>query len=185
MSQAQNPDEWRLYTVVMGLYMKEIQWGIQTAHATSTMTDTVSEGLFAALSNPTNASQQREAEKLAAMTLYMKVHQWAQHPTTIVCDGLNYKGVKEAAEIAAFYAHGLELPYACFHEDEDSLGGLLTCVGILVPRNFFMATPIRNPEGDVVMYILEDGTEVTPSGSGRIGWTFTLVNYIKNLRLVR
>jgi hypothetical protein len=32
------------------------------------------------------------------------------------------------------------LPWTTFYEDEESLGGLRTCVGVVVPENYFTST---------------------------------------------
>ena len=109
-------DNFRLYTFVNHVYMSPLQWGIQTAHVVSTM---MSDERF----------KDRE-----------DVKQWAKEsPTIIVCRGGNFAALTNLSEYFAAKSTLLDLPYASFHEDEESLGGILTCAGILVPRKFFAA----------------------------------------------
>jgi len=182
------PDQWRLYSLVNGLYMKEIQWGIQTTHGVSAMMIATADQLISALSGlRTSLSEVQRCDKITELsTRYEKLKHWAELcPTVIVCDAVNVAGLNTAWETVQFYADAFDLPHAKFHEDMDSLGGVITNVCILMPRNFFNATPESYVDKDVYAYVLEDGTRVRRGGDGTNGWTFTLIDFVKQLRLVR
>lgn len=189
MNQTRDPrDQYRLYSVVNGLYMKEIQWGIQTAHGISTMMDSVSERWMKEF---TSAPQNAETTRLA-MERYMMAHEWASKcPTIIVADGINLAGITKAWETIEFYADAFNLPHAKFHEDTDSLGGIMTCACFLMPANFFAATPVIDPEDEEgsrdnpTAYLCEDGVRRERNGSGKNGWAYTLIHFTKQLKLVR
>jgi hypothetical protein len=113
---------YRLYTFVNHIYMSEKQFGIQTAHLVSTMMNNVAE------------------LKGEDMRSYHKVHAWAaESPTIIMCQGGNVAMLTELYEKLKPLAADLQLPVAKFHEDEQSLGGVITCVGVLVPEYLFDA----------------------------------------------
>ena len=106
----------RLYTFVNHLYMSPLQWGIQTAHVVSTM----------------SVRYKRNTEQHKAYV------DWATNdPTVIVCQGGNVKTLMDLAEVLETLANELNLGFAKFHEDEQSLGGVITCVGVLVPDSLF------------------------------------------------
>ena len=109
--------EYRLYTFVNNVYMSPIQWGIQTAHVVSSI-----------MAKP----QYRNRQDL--------FHDWANDsPTIIVCKGgplIQLEAI--ASEIERLGTH-FDMPWASFYEDQASLGGILTCTGILVPEVIFNA----------------------------------------------
>jgi hypothetical protein len=111
---------YRLYTFVNHIYMSEKQFGIQTAHLTSTMMNNVAK---------------LKGEDLES---YRMVHDWAENsPTIIMCQGGNVAMLTELYAKLKPMAADLGLPVAKFHEDEASLGGVITCVGVLVPEYLF------------------------------------------------
>lgn len=106
----------RLYTFVNFLYMSQKQWGIQTAHVTSTLMA---------------KARQHPAMDQAAM-------EWANHsPTIIMCKAHNVAELLRLERDIGSLAENLHLPFAAFREDQDSLGGVITCVGVLVPEEMF------------------------------------------------
>lgn len=65
--------------------------------------------------------------------------EWAKnHKTMVLLKGGNSK---DLAEIYDFFkeqeAHGMPYTYSKFHEDEQSLGGALTYVGIVLPNDVY------------------------------------------------
>ena len=124
---------YRLYSFVNHLYMPPIQWGIQTAHCVSTM------------------SVVTKKEHLA---MY---EEWAEaEPTIIVCQGGNVAMLTDLFARLEPLAVALNLTCVKFHEDEQSLGGVITSVAVLVPDTLF--------DVDVVM---ETDTTQTPTKFGQ------------------
>lgn len=108
--------KYRLYSFVNHLYMNEKQWGIQTAHCVSTMS---------------RAYKVNTEQKAAYDT-------WAdEEPTIIMCQGGNVAMLTDLYERISVLAKALNLPYVKFHEDEASLGGVITAVAVLVPETLF------------------------------------------------
>ena len=69
---------------------------------------------------------------------------WADNHKTMIClNGGNHAGIKniwaQLEEIGAI----LQLPCGKFHEDEDTLGGLMTCCGIVVPEEIYNVAALR------------------------------------------
>lgn len=66
------------------------------------------------------------------------VEQWAtDHKTFIVLNGGNHQSLCKTANVLARLSD--DFASAEFYEDEDSLGGLLTCVGVVLPKSIFSA----------------------------------------------
>ena len=111
--------ELRLYSFV-NFYLSDIQKGIQTGHMA---VDLVREYV------------PDEPETVSQNHLNM-VADWADnHKTFIVLNGGNNLMLDNTASICARSG----LPWTTFYEDEESLGGLRTCVGVVVPENYFNA----------------------------------------------
>lgn len=111
--------ELRLYSFV-NFYLSDMQKGIQTGHAA---VDLVREYV------------PDEPETVSQNHLNM-VADWADnHKTFIVLNGGNNAGLKAAVGII----NDIDLPWTCFYEDQDSLGGILTCIAVVVPENYFNA----------------------------------------------
>jgi len=103
--------EYRLYTFI-NFYLSQIQQGIQSAHIVSE--------LFT------------KYENNALMTGIIKT--WARsHKTIIVCNGGNSAGISEFSDVFQDSPY----PYADFYEDMDSLGGVRTGIGIILPEAIF------------------------------------------------
>jgi hypothetical protein len=113
--------ELRLYSFVNALYLRPVQHGIQSAHLTADM--------FVKYSN----SPSPEAKRLFS---------WAKdHKTMIILDGgpnelINTK-YYELAELSTKLSFGM--PFACFNEDDFSLGGIMTCCGCVLPECIYAA----------------------------------------------
>jgi len=121
---------YRLYTFVANLYLSDIQKGIQTAHVVSEMAEQV-------------ASQ--KGEDLGS---YQKYFEWARNDKTIiVCGAGTHKGVLDAfAELQRTGTSALRLPSVLFREDEDSMNGMATACGILVPQQYYDAKYVPDTE---------------------------------------
>ena len=109
----------RLYSFC-NLYLSSIQQGIQTAHLVSNM--------FAKYKN------------MRGSVSYDILYKWAEsHKTIIVLNGGTKENIQNIFNELWLNAD-LNLPYEKFHEDEDSLGGIITCCGIIVPEELYKAT---------------------------------------------
>ena len=97
------------------MYLSSIQQGIQTAHCVSEM-----------LMKP--FSEQR-----------YQIQDWALNHKTIIClNGGNNKSLSDFYDLIRYQS---QFPVAKFHEDEQSMAGMLTCVGIIVPEKIYGADP--------------------------------------------
>lgn len=106
----------RLYSFV-NYYLSPIQYGIQTQHATAE--------LFV------------KYEDLEHPEHYA-VREWAKyHKTTIVLNGGNMASIINTREILSIVGNRAIVPWAEFHEDEDSLGGILTCVVAVLEEKYW------------------------------------------------
>lgn len=119
--------EFRLYSFVNGLYMKEIQWGLQTAHATAELFNSVEENRY--LFGNTDAC-------------YRAVRNWSEHhKTIIILDGgpvgelLN----KFALLQKVYLQTDFHIPFAYFNEDSYSLNEAITSVVCVVPEQYYNA----------------------------------------------
>ena len=102
----------RFYTA-SNMYLSSIQHGIQAAHC-------VSEMMLKILGN-----------KL--------VSQWAHTHKTLIClNGGNNFALHNFLELVTREDNKL-YPTAKFYEDDASMGGMLTCVGIIIPEKIYEA----------------------------------------------
>lgn len=136
---------YRFYSFVNRLYMSHVQWGIQTAHCVSSM-------MAAAFRAQ---GEEGGAERLA------DVLAWAeQSPTIMICDGLNVGRLLELEASIGALAKTFGLPFAAFREDQQSLGGVITAVSILVPEEFF-DVDVERADGQAPVFLRkgsEDGS---------------------------
>jgi hypothetical protein len=104
----------RLYSFVNALYMREVQWGIQTAHCLEDMHQKYTE----------------IPEKQAIIT------DWARnHKTMILLDGGNNRALGDIMH--SFTKNIKTYPWAFFSEDIASLNNAMTCVTIILPENIY------------------------------------------------
>lgn len=100
-------------------YLSSLQQGLQSAHVVGDLL--------------TNYPAKSVQNKMA--------YTWAKkHKTMVLLKGGN------SAQLQAIFdkfknltRRGMKLPFAKFHEDEQSLGGALTYVGIVVPEKYYVA----------------------------------------------
>jgi hypothetical protein len=117
-----SPQDFRLYTFVAGLYLSDLQKGLQTAHVVSEIAD-----------------QMENHRKFGGWpNAIVDFQTWAsQDKTIIICNAHNHQGVKDCwAEIRRINS-ALGLPAAIFHEDEQSMNGMATACGVIVPKRYW------------------------------------------------
>ncbi len=118
----------RLYTFVNGLYMRPIQFGIQSAHLLGDM--------MVKYRPLQIVDGELDAVKISDQ--YIQLNEWAEHHKTMVI--LNAVNVAGLQEIFTFLdSEDNPFPYGKFHEDEQSLGGVITCAGVIVPETLYTA----------------------------------------------
>lgn len=112
-------NQFRLYTFVAGLYLSDLQKGLQTAHVVSEI------------------SRQGGRHGCIPHDDYSR---WAdKDKTIIICNALNHKGVLDCwAELQRLNL-ALCLPAALFREDEESMNGMATACGVIVPEKYWAA----------------------------------------------
>jgi hypothetical protein len=121
----------RLYTFG-NYYLSSIQQAVQSAHVVSE--------LFVKYPNELHDMHSPDG----------KLYDWATHHKTLIC--LN-GGNNEELRVLYFdklchIGTNLGLPYARFNEDEQSLGGIMTCCGIVVPAKIYDgAQVLRGQDG--------------------------------------
>ena len=125
-------NNYRFYSFT-NMYLSSIQKGIQTAHAVSEMYDTY-----------------RAGDKISPTFARAKeaLDEWANSDKTIiVLDGGNSRTLSELYNnlrcVVDTYKFGY--PVVAFYEDEQSLNGALTAVGIILPESVYS----RNSEIEV------------------------------------
>lgn len=130
--------EFRLYTFVANHYLSPLQCGLQTAH------------VVGELSRGFSFSSQREA-----------FNEWVdKDKTIIICAAGNHQGVLNCHAELVRTGGAIGCPVALFREDEQSMNGMATACGVIVPRCYW----------DVVF---EDGLE---NGLGFPSWTHAQVD---------
>ena len=114
---------YRLYTFVANHYISPLQCGLQTAHVVSELSQF-----------KTNTPQ------------WQKFNAWAfNDKTIIICGAGNHAGVVSCfAELDRLCAQ-LGLPVAIFREDEQSMNGMATACGVIVPEKYWNVTWVANP----------------------------------------
>lgn len=98
------------------MYLSSIQQGIQALHVTHEM--------YTKYVYPDPAQQ------------YFILDNWARDHKTVVLLNAGYG--EEIRSLVHFFEDAANpLPWASFHEGKDSLDGALTCVGIVLPEEFY------------------------------------------------
>ena len=138
-------------------YLSSIQQGIQAFHC---LGDMISKYPYIPCGLTTQA--------IARETL----HDWMQNHKTLICvNGGNNQALNEFYALLTRADAG-SYPVAKFHEDEISIGGMLTCVGIVLPAKIYEAVPIDEVAGELIY----DG--LTP-------WEIEVLQKIKRMPLAR
>lgn len=98
----------RFYSFVNGLYMSPLQHGLQTAHCVAEM-----------------SLQENEYYS-----------DWAaNHKTIVILNAINVAGLLALEQTLT--SMSIPYPVATFREDEASLNGAITCVGIVLPLQIY------------------------------------------------
>lgn len=122
-------EELRLYTFTL-YQLSSIQQGIQAAHAAVEL----------------GMKGYKKQMTLRSGTDFSKYHDWATNWKTMVL--LNGGDLNELRELYDFFCEPSNLfPWAAFHEDE-SLGGVLTSIGIILPERIFGPVAELRNKGD-------------------------------------
>ena len=108
---------YRLYTFVAGNYLSPLQCGLQTAHVVS------------------------ELSKRDMVRFDAYVEWAAKDKTIIICNAGNHQGVLDCwAELQRTYVTPHFGPGAIFFEDEQSMNGMATACGVIVPKKYWDVT---------------------------------------------
>ncbi len=100
------------------MYLSSIQQGIQAAH---TLAEIYNKYVF-----PDGCRE------------YFVLEHWAKEHKTMILLNAGYSD--EIRSLVTFFnTNDNPLPWAYFNEGKDSLDGALTCVGIIVPEEFYLA----------------------------------------------
>jgi len=130
----------RFYTFV-NFYLSSLQQGLQSGHCIHELflkyrpEDSDDTNEFA----PAPKSSKEEE----------RVYDWAEyHKTMIILNGGAHEDILAKYEFLENNAAELSFPapYDAFCEDQYSLGGLMTCVGIVVPEEIFDAVNYRTAQ---------------------------------------
>lgn len=98
----------RFYSFVNGLYMSPLQHGLQTAHCIAEMSQ-LKDSVF---------------------------DEWASnHKTIVILNAINVAGLLELEK--TFATMDIPYPVASFREDEASLNGAITSVGVVLPEEIY------------------------------------------------
>lgn len=128
--------------------LSSIQQGIQPGHAAVELF--VKYGRI-----PPNSSG-------AELTKFNMLYDWADDHKTFIClSGGDYKGVTVIAQF--FDDVRNPYPFAAFYEDQDSLGGLMTSVGIIIPEKIYALAEQERNDRSSVLYLRQDGDFWTTS----------------------
>ena len=125
--------ELRFYTFV-NYYLSSIQQGVQTGHA--------------AVDIVRCYTHKEYSDNLRRSF----VEDWADnHKTFIILNGGNFQSLQNTLEIVK----ASDYPYISFSEDEQSLNGMLTTVGVILPDEVFKVQPVRK-FGNIIGYQLPE-----------------------------
>lgn len=106
----------------VNMYLSQLQCGLQTAHCLAEMFTK-----YVPLFNKTNELVWQQNTIL---------HHWATDHKTIIILNAGYS--QELRSLIRFFeTFENPLPWAYFSESDDALDGALTCVGIILPEEFY------------------------------------------------
>lgn len=88
---------------------------------------------------------------------------WADNHKTMIClNGGNYASILDIWATLQTLGPALNLPFGKFHEDEATLGGLMTCCAIVVPERIYTLAAVRGFDSgsffdaDGKLHVIED-----------------------------
>lgn len=172
----------RLYTFI-NMYLSHIQAGIQTAHILGELHNKAD---FNTIVTRSDEDHGNECNVVYTKRSLMTKEYSQDHKTIVVCNGGNGASIRDY--IKFFDSSENPYPWATFHEDEDSLDGALTGVGIVLPEDIY--------EVDVTFENLKtsEGLERVKVFTNKItgkrfdfpeSYTYQLINKIKSAPLFR
>jgi hypothetical protein len=85
------------------------------------------------------------------------IYNWLANHKTVVC--LNGGNNKSLTEFYELIKDNTLYPVAKFHEDEDSMNGMLTCVGIIIPETIYKAN-LDEPDDSLTPWEFELATRL-------------------------
>lgn len=159
----------RLYTFC-NVYLSSIQQGIQSAHVTHE--------LF--------------VKYKYNFELSSRLFDWAEnHKTMIVLNGGINESLHDLYNLLTTDKLSFPAPFACFNEDEKSLGGIMTNVGIVLPEEIYDVVNYRTAVSllgyDVfdqdAFYFIKDGKCMMRYEKDTPDWRF--INILKSCPLAR
>jgi hypothetical protein len=145
-------------------YLSSIQQGIQSAHVLGEL----------AISHGKNIQS-----AIYSKPILMYFDWLENHKTMIVCNGGNNKDLRELRLLFSTAKY----PWAYFREDDDSLDGALTAVGIILPKEIYDVKYDRLNE--TYIYDNENGKEIIYNKDSEDTDTFKLIHTIKSAPLAR
>lgn len=119
--------ELRFYSFV-NFYLSSIQQGVQSFHVLHEMFNKYDMG---------DVSTHNE---------FLQLHNWSKnHKTLIILNGGAHTDIEETYSKLAEFAPKLSfpMPFEKFHEDEKSLGGIITAYGCVLPQEIYDAVDYR------------------------------------------
>lgn len=133
------PEELRFYAFT-NFYLSAIQHGIQAFHAQHEMYIKYDNTGYPPGKVPITTLSDWENTGARKM-----LYDWArQHKTMITLSAGANAGLHDMRSLVSAAAATHELPWSFFHEDNASLGGILTCVAIVLPSKVFDAIPLED-----------------------------------------
>ena len=102
------------------MYLSSIQQGIQAFHCLGEMVGKYS------------------ASRIGEVHANTVFHEWLNDHKTLICvNGGNNAMLEDLWDFLNVAGYKNSYPWATFHEDKQSMGGMLTCVGIVVPEEIY------------------------------------------------
>jgi len=129
---------YRLYSFVANHYLSPLQCGLQTAHVVGEL-----------------AHRSNNIEPY----IFHIFNEWSsKDKTIIICAAGNQAGVLNAFDELATMQAAIELPIGLFREDEQSMNGMATACGIIVPEKIWGAEMLVDNEDNEVPYVFYTDT---------------------------
>lgn len=144
------------------MYLSSIQQGIQSAHVLAEM---YNKYVF-----PDGCQE------------YFILENWAKEHKTMVLLNAGYS--EEIHSLVSFFdTKDNPLPWAKFHEGKDALDGALTCVGIILPEEFYEgAKELKNLGGPYGAIMDQQGTHFKKL---QPGWEQAMAMRLNNYSLAK
>ena len=154
----------RLYTFI-NYYLSPIQAGIQSAHLVHELFNEY---------ELTSSTPRADGKSIIDWS--------ADHKTIIVLNGGNHKSLMELFGILLEQ----DLPWVSFNEDDASLGGLMTGIGVVLPDYIYEAKSTNNSSRFQYEYTDLNSISVNSTGSHRYlpgSKIAQLLTFMNNCRL--